>query len=67
MHEVSDGQRQSVQIVCSLLEKFEVLLLDEVTVDLDILARAALLKFLREEENCTIMTRCVDGLHTFYI
>lgn len=35
MHEISDGQRRRVQIVLGLLEPWTLLLLDEVTVDLD--------------------------------
>ncbi|KAJ6331660.1 hypothetical protein OIU76_010113 [Salix suchowensis] len=42
MHKVSDGQRRRVQICMGLLRPFKVLLLDEITVDLDVLARADL-------------------------
>jgi CCR4-NOT complex subunit CAF16 len=49
MHRVSDGQRRRVQILLGLLRPAEVLLLDEVTTDLDLLARQDLLAFLREE------------------
>jgi CCR4-NOT complex subunit CAF16 len=49
MHQVSDGQRRRVQLVVGLLRPFKVLLLDEVTVDLDVLGRAELMRFLREE------------------
>lgn len=49
MHQVSDGQRRRVQIVLGLLEPWDLLLLDEVTVDLDILVRADLLRFLKKE------------------
>lgn len=49
MHQVSDGQRRRVQLVVGLLRPFKVLLLDEVTVDLDVLGRAELMKFLKEE------------------
>ncbi|KAJ3020635.1 CCR4-NOT regulatory complex component [Thoreauomyces humboldtii] len=58
MHEVSDGQRRRVQIVLGLMEPWDLLLLDEVTVDLDVLVRSALLNFLREEtesRNATIL------------
>jgi CCR4-NOT complex subunit CAF16 len=58
MHQVSDGQRRRVQIVLGLLEPWDLLLLDEVTVDLDVLVRADLLKFLikeTEERNATIV------------
>ena len=36
---VSDGQRRRVQILCKLIEPKSVLLLDEITTDLDLLAR----------------------------
>jgi CCR4-NOT complex subunit CAF16 len=49
MHRVSDGQRRRVQIFLHLLHRHELLLLDEVTTDLDLVARADLLKFLRRE------------------
>ncbi|XP_050234518.1 ABC transporter I family member 20 [Mercurialis annua] len=67
LHKVSDGQRRRVQICMGLLKPFKVLLLDEITVDLDVLARADLLKFLRkecEEKGATIIyaTHIFDGL-----
>jgi CCR4-NOT complex subunit CAF16 len=49
MHRISDGQRRRVQILLGLLKPARVLLLDEVTTDLDLIARADLLQFLREE------------------
>ncbi|KAE9463820.1 hypothetical protein C3L33_04257, partial [Rhododendron williamsianum] len=49
MHKVSDGQRRRVQICMGLLHAFQVLLLDEVTVDLDVVARLDLLDFFKEE------------------
>lgn len=77
MHKVSDGQRRRVQICMGLLRPFKVLLLDEITVDLDVLARADLLKFLRkecEERGATIIyaTHIFDGLeewpsHILYV
>jgi len=67
MHRVSDGQRRRVQIMLGLLRPFKLLLLDEMTVDLDILARRAFLKFLDEEcqeRNATVVyaTHIFDGL-----
>lgn len=64
---VSDGQRRRVQIFCKLVKPFKVLLLDEITTDLDILARNDLLTFLREESeerDVTILycTHIFDGL-----
>jgi CCR4-NOT complex subunit CAF16 len=70
MHRVSDGQRRRVQILLGLLRPSEVLLLDEVTTDLDVIARADLLAFLREESEgrgLTILyaTHIFDGLETW--
>jgi len=49
MHAVSDGQRRRVQLLLGLLRPRELLLLDEITTDLDLIARQDLLAFLREE------------------
>jgi CCR4-NOT complex subunit CAF16 len=49
MHRVSDGQRRRVQLLLGLSRRRQLLLLDEVSTDLDLLARARLLDFLREE------------------
>ncbi|XP_076939613.1 ABC transporter I family member 20-like [Bidens hawaiensis] len=70
MHKVSDGQRRRVQICMGLLKEFKVLLLDEITVDLDVLARADLLNFLKkecEERGATIIyaTHIFDGLENW--
>lgn len=67
MHIVSEGQRRRVQLCVGLLRAFDVLLLDEVTVDLDVLVRADLMAYLREEceqRGCTIVyaTHIFDGL-----
>nr|GMC53361.1 ABC transporter I family member 20 [Ipomoea batatas] len=67
LHKVSDGQRRRVQICMGLLKPFTVLLLDEITVDLDVLARADLLRFLKkecEDQGATIIyaTHIFDGL-----
>ncbi|KAK9086229.1 hypothetical protein Syun_028623 [Stephania yunnanensis] len=70
MHRASDGQRRRVQICMGLLMPFKVLLLDEITIDLDVLARADLLKFLRkecEDRGATIVyaTHIFDGLENW--
>lgn len=70
LHKTSDGQRRRVQICMGLLRPFKVLLLDEITVDLDVLARADLLKFLRkecEDRGATIIyaTHIFDGLENW--
>ena len=49
MHKVSDGQRRRVQLAYGLLRPYQVLLLDEVTVDLDVLGRAQLMDFVRAD------------------
>ena len=67
MHQVSDGQRRRVQIFLGLLRPFKILLLDEVTVSLDVVVRQDLLRYLRKEtetRNCTVLyaTHIFDGL-----
>lgn len=67
MHLVSDGQRRRVQILLGLIEPCDVLLLDEITVDLDVVSRNNFLHFLKEESennNLTILyaTHIFDGL-----
>jgi CCR4-NOT complex subunit CAF16 len=67
MHQVSDGQRRRVQIYLALLRPFKILLLDEVTVSLDVIVRMDLLAFLKKESesrNATIIyaTHIFDGL-----
>jgi CCR4-NOT complex subunit CAF16 len=67
MHRVSDGQRRRVQIMLDLEQTLSVILLDEVTADLDLLSRAELLRFLRsesEERSVTVLyaTHVLDGL-----
>lgn len=58
MHLVSDGQRRRVQILLGLIQPCDVLLLDEITVDLDLVSRNNFLNFLKEESennNLTIL------------
>jgi hypothetical protein len=67
MHQVSDGQRRRVQIFLQLLRPVELLLLDEITTDLDVITRADFLEFLKkesEEHGTTIVyaTHIFDGL-----
>lgn len=64
MHAVSDGQRRRVQILLSLLRPSRLLLLDEVTTDLDLLARQDLLEFLRHETE-TEKTTILYATHIF--
>jgi len=70
MHAVSDGERRRVQLAMGLLRPWTVLLLDEITVDLDLLSRARFLDFLKEETEkraCTIVyaTHILDNLATW--
>ncbi|CAM9017323.1 unnamed protein product [Wickerhamomyces anomalus] len=67
MHQVSDGERRRVQLAMGLLKPWKVLLLDEVTVDLDVLVRSRLLSFLKREtetRQCSVIyaTHIFDGL-----
>lgn len=67
LNRVSDGQRRRVQICMGLLKPYKVLLLDEVTVDMDVVARLDLLDFFRQEcevRGATIVyaTHIFDGL-----
>ncbi|GMM49758.1 putative ATP-binding cassette family ATPase [Starmerella bacillaris] len=67
MHQVSDGERRRVQLCMGLLRPWQTLLLDEVTVDLDVVARSRLLDFLKKEtetRNCQVVyaTHIFDGL-----
>jgi CCR4-NOT complex subunit CAF16 len=51
MHRVSSGQRRRVQLLLGLAHHRDVLLLDEVTTDLDLVARQDLLAMLRAESD----------------
>mmetsp|Transcript_24234 Transcript_24234/g.65677 ORF Transcript_24234/g.65677 Transcript_24234/m.65677 type:complete len:674 (-) Transcript_24234:530-2551(-) len=67
MNAVSDGQRRRIQILLKLLRPVDVMLMDEVTTDLDVLARQSLLRFLAEESDVrgvTVVyaTHILDGL-----
>jgi CCR4-NOT complex subunit CAF16 len=67
MHQVSDGQRRRVQLLLDLERAPSVILLDEVTAELDVLARADLLRYLRaetEERGVTVVyaSHVLEGL-----
>lgn len=67
MHAVSDGERRRVQLAMGLIRPWTVLLLDEITVDLDVLSRHAFLQWLNRETDireCTIVyaTHILDNL-----
>lgn len=67
MHAVSDGERRRVQLAMGLIRPWRILLLDEITVDLDLLSRSNFLQWLKEEtvkRPCTIVyaTHILDNL-----
>ncbi|KAL6929786.1 hypothetical protein ACO0SA_001190 [Hanseniaspora valbyensis] len=77
MHMLSDGQKRRVQLIMGLLKPFKVLLLDEITIDLDVVARFKLFEFLKfevsqgksnPERKCCIVycTHIFDGLNGWY-
>lgn len=70
LHAVSDGERRRVQLAMGLLRPWTILLLDEITVDLDLLSRSNFLNFLKKETEtrpCTIVyaTHILDNLATW--
>jgi CCR4-NOT complex subunit CAF16 len=70
MSRVSDGQRRRVQILLDLERTLSLLLVDEVTAELDVLARAELLRFLAEESRSRGLTvvyasHVLDGLEAW--
>ena len=67
MHAVSDGERRRVQLAMGLVRPWRVLLLDEITVDLDLLSRSGFLDWLKRETEvraCTVVyaTHILDNL-----
>ncbi|KAK0668934.1 P-loop containing nucleoside triphosphate hydrolase protein [Cercophora samala] len=67
MHAVSDGERRRVQLAMGLIRPWTVLLLDEITVDLDVWSRSQFLAFLKREtegRECTVVyaTHILDNL-----
>lgn len=67
MHRISDGERRRVQLCMGLMAPWDVLLLDEITVDLDVQVRDDLLSFLKrdsEARQATIL--CASPSLTFF-
>eukprot|EP00030_Apusomonadida_sp_AF-17_P006745 a685808_125.p1 GENE.a685808_125~~a685808_125.p1 ORF type:complete len:308 (+),score=113.58 a685808_125:37-924(+) len=67
MHTVSDGQRRRVQLLMGLVRPWRVLLLDEITTDLDVICRHDFVEYLRretDENGATVVyaTHIFDGL-----
>jgi CCR4-NOT complex subunit CAF16 len=48
VNQLSDGRKRRVQLTMAFLQPAKVVLLDEVTTDLDVLARQSLLDFVKE-------------------
>lgn len=65
MHLLSDGQRQSVQIAMGVMKQFKVLLMDETTVECDLLVRRKLLQFLKEESEGPTRATVLYATHVF--
>lgn len=71
MNEISEGQRKRVQLYLSLISPFKVCLLDEITVNLDILVKHRFMNYLKKESivnNACILyiTHIFDGLDDWY-
>jgi CCR4-NOT complex subunit CAF16 len=67
VNQLSDGKKRRVQLLLAFILPSQLLLLDEVTTDLDVLARQSLLQFLKEENEVrgvTVLfsTHIFDGL-----
>lgn len=67
MHAVSDGERRRVQLAMGLIRPWTTLLLDEVTVDLDVFSRTRFLGWLKGEtegRGATVVyaTHVLDGV-----
>lgn len=64
MNQCSDGQRRRVQLLMGLVAPWDLLLLDEVTIDLDVLVRQRLLQYLKKETNTRSAT-VIYATHIF--
>lgn len=67
LNSISEGQRKRVQLYINLIKPFDICLLDEITVNLDILVKDKLLNYLKKESlqnnSCIIyVTHIFDGL-----
>ncbi len=70
LYRLSAGQRRRVQLLMAFLQPARVYLLDEVSAELDLLSRANLLSFLREETEKTkatviYATHIIEGLESW--
>lgn len=71
MNAISEGQRKRVQLYLGLIQPFKVCLLDEITVNLDILVKHRFMDYLKKqsiENKATIIyvTHIFDGLDDWY-
>ena len=64
MHQLSDGQRRRVQIMLQLLRPVQLLLLDEITTDLDLITRQDFLAYIKSESETNGLT-VVYATHIF--
>jgi len=67
LNSVSEGQRKRVQLYLNLIQPFKICLLDEITVNLDLLVKDKFMNYLKREtekrECCVIyVTHIFDGL-----
>ena len=70
LNNISEGQRKRVQLYLGLIKPFKVCLLDEITVNLDILVKTRLMNYLKKESivnnACIIyVTHIFDGLNNW--
>jgi CCR4-NOT complex subunit CAF16 len=70
IYRLSDGQRRRVQILMAMIQPADVLLLDEISTDLDVIGRQNLLNFLKEEavvRGATVVysTHIFDGIESW--
>ena len=68
LNSISEGQRKRVQLYLGLVKPFKICLLDEITVNLDVLVKTRLMNYLKKEskENnaCVVyVTHIFDGLN----
>ena len=68
LNAISDGQRKRIQIYLNLIKPFKLCLLDEITVNLDLLVKDRLMEYLKKESltrQCCILyvTHIFDGLN----
>ena len=71
MNAISEGQRKRVQLYLGLIQPFKVCLLDEITVNLDILVKHRFMEYLKRESTTTgatilYVTHIFDGLDDWY-